>query len=81
MIKPYYSEPNITIYNGDCLEIMKQLPDKSVDLIVTDPPYGLNYGGRGSANFESCANDSLDLTEYFNFLNKVFCIRSHIFSF
>jgi len=43
MIKPYYSEPNIQIYNGDCLEVMKELPDKSIDLIVTDPPYGLNY--------------------------------------
>lgn len=42
MIKPYYSEPNITIYNGDCLEVMKELPDKSIDLVLTDPPYGIN---------------------------------------
>lgn len=27
------------IYNNDCLEILKQLPDKSIDLILTDPPY------------------------------------------
>ena len=26
---------------GDCLEIMKQMPDKCVDLVVTDPPYGI----------------------------------------
>ena len=25
---------------GDCLEVMKDIPDKSVDLILTDPPYG-----------------------------------------
>lgn len=25
---------------GDCLELMKSIPNKSVDLIVTDPPYG-----------------------------------------
>ena len=25
---------------GDCLELMKEIPDKSIDLIVTDPPYG-----------------------------------------
>lgn len=31
------------IYNGDCLEVMKTFPDKSVDLILTDPPYGMNY--------------------------------------
>ena len=28
------------LYNGDCLEVMKQIPDKSIDLILTDPPYG-----------------------------------------
>ena len=27
---------------GDCLEVMKGIPDKSVDLVLTDPPYGLN---------------------------------------
>jgi site-specific DNA-methyltransferase (adenine-specific) len=30
----------ITLYNGDCLEIMKDIPDKSVDLIICDLPYG-----------------------------------------
>ena len=28
---------------GDCLEVMRELPDKSVDAVVTDPPYGLNF--------------------------------------
>ena len=28
-----------TIYNGDAYELIKQIPDKSIDLIVTDPPY------------------------------------------
>lgn len=31
------------IINADCLEIMRQLPDKCIDLILTDPPYGINY--------------------------------------
>jgi site-specific DNA-methyltransferase (adenine-specific) len=31
---------NIWLMNGDCLEMMKQIPDESVDLILTDPPYG-----------------------------------------
>lgn len=31
---------NYQLYQGDCLEIMKQIPDKSIDLILTDPPYG-----------------------------------------
>jgi site-specific DNA-methyltransferase (adenine-specific) len=32
---------NVSIYNGDCLEVMKNIPDKSVDLVLTDPPYGM----------------------------------------
>ena len=32
---------------GDCLELMKQLPDKSIDLIVTDPPYLIETKGAG----------------------------------
>ena len=28
---------------GDCLEIMKTIPDKSVDLVLTDPPYGMRF--------------------------------------
>lgn len=28
------------LYNGDCLELMKNIPDGSVDLVLTDPPYG-----------------------------------------
>jgi len=34
------------IVHGDCLEIMKMLPDCSVDSIVTDPPYGLGFMGK-----------------------------------
>ena len=26
-------------YQGDCLEVMKDIPDKSIDLIITSPPY------------------------------------------
>ena len=33
------------IYNEDCLEGMKRIPDGSVDLIVTDPPYKTITGG------------------------------------
>lgn len=32
---------------GDCLEVMKGLPDKCIDLVLTDPPYLFKQGGRG----------------------------------
>lgn len=37
------------LYNGDCLDIMKTLPDNSVDLVVTDPPYVIATTGGGLA--------------------------------
>ena len=36
------------IINGDCLEVMKTFPDKSIDIIITSPPYNLlNSSGNG----------------------------------
>lgn len=29
-----------TLYNGDCLELMKEIQDKSIDMILCDLPYG-----------------------------------------
>lgn len=31
------------IYNGDCIEVLKEIKDETVDLVVTDPPYLINY--------------------------------------
>ena len=31
------------LWNGDCLELMKNIPDGSVDLVLTDPPYGMAF--------------------------------------
>lgn len=30
---------------GDCLDVMREMPDKCVDLVLTDPPYGIKVGG------------------------------------
>lgn len=38
---------DFTLLQGDCLELMSNIPDKSVDLIVTDPPYEFKKGGFG----------------------------------
>lgn len=34
------------IINADCLDILKQLPDKCIDLVLTDPPYGIGIDGQ-----------------------------------
>lgn len=36
------------IYNQDCIEFMKTLPDNSVDMCLTDPPYKVITGGRNN---------------------------------
>lgn len=41
---PYYEEAGITIYHGDCREILPMLP--SVDLVLTDPPYGIGFAAQ-----------------------------------
>lgn len=35
------------IINADCMDILKQLPDKCIDLVLTDPPYGINVAKNG----------------------------------
>jgi len=36
----------LTLHHGDCLEVLRSLPDCSIDSIVTDPPYGLSFMGK-----------------------------------
>lgn len=58
-LEPYLNK----ITQGDCLEVLKQLPDKCIDLVLTDPPYGINadkgsnfYGHTGGREY----NDNWD---------------------
>ena len=37
---------------GDCIEVMKTIPDNSVDAVVTDPPYGLEFMGKNWDKFK-----------------------------
>ena len=47
---PYYSDEKsgITIYNSDCRDILPDIPAGSVDLVLTDPPYGINFTGKNT---------------------------------
>lgn len=37
--------PETSLYNGDCYELIPRLPDTSIDLVVTDPPYRIIMSG------------------------------------
>jgi site-specific DNA-methyltransferase (adenine-specific) len=46
-VNAYYTDDRVSLYHGDCIEVMRQLPDNSVDAVVTDPPYLLDFMGKG----------------------------------
>jgi len=50
-VKPYYEDERVTLYGGDALAVLADLPSGSVDAIITDPPYssGGAYKGDRSA--------------------------------
>ncbi|MBA7646926.1 Modification methylase DpnIIB [subsurface metagenome] len=58
--------PLISIINGDCLEITKGMPDGSVDLVLTDPPYNLGK------DYGSYSSDARDPKDYWNWFKLVF---------
>lgn len=45
-VKPYYQDDAVVIYHADCRDILPLIPDKSIDLVLTSPPYntGMDYG-------------------------------------
>ena len=45
MSKFYYQEDGFFLYFGNCLDILKSLPENSIDMIFADPPYNLSNGG------------------------------------
>lgn len=54
--------PNIKLYNGDCLEVLKNVPDNSIDLILCDLPY---------AETGNKWDKLIDLKELFNQYERV----------
>ncbi len=48
-----------TIHHWDCLELMRLIPDKSIDLVLTDPPYGIGM----NKHFGNWANEKMVLSD------------------
>lgn len=43
MLKPDYEIEGVSLYLGDCLEILPKLPEGGVSAVLADPPYGIDY--------------------------------------
>lgn len=61
-MKPYYSHNETTIYHGHTLSVLKELPNKSVQMCVTSPPYwGLrDYNVEGQVGLEQTPKEYVD---------------------
>jgi len=51
--EPYYADDQVTLWHGDCLDVLRAMPDASVDSVVTDPPYELTSGKKGGSGIAS----------------------------
>ena len=64
-------EAMIDLKHGDCLELMKDIPDGSVDLVLTDPPYLIKYktNRRKNKNHDFCTeilnDDNYELISFY----------------
>ncbi len=47
-----------TITQGDCIQIMREMPANSIDFILTDPPYLVNYRDRDGRSIQNDADDN-----------------------
>ncbi len=63
----------ISIYNQDCLTGLKNIKTKSVDCVLTDPPYGIDYKSGWSKKFDKIHNDKnlFDLELFFAEIDRV----------
>jgi DNA modification methylase len=55
----HYQGHGVTLHHGDCLDVLRTLPDASVDSVVTDPPYGLEFMGKEWDSFKATGSSSL----------------------
>jgi site-specific DNA-methyltransferase (adenine-specific) len=56
-LSAFYEDRDVSIYHGDCREILRMLPSESIDMVLTDPPYGVGYRGRWCSDWEAIAGD------------------------
>lgn len=81
-MNPYYDDGAVTIYHGDCREIVLGLGGTTVDLIITDPPYGIAYQS-GNGSMPSIANDdgTFDVETVIRDACKLLRIHRHLYVF
>jgi adenine-specific DNA-methyltransferase len=54
---PYFADKNLALHCGDCREVLRAFPPESIDVVLTDPPYGVRYRGRYCSGSEAIEGD------------------------
>lgn len=79
-MEPTWTHENLHLYHADCMDIMRQFPDKHFDLAIVDPPYGIKInvnmgrrkGDRSSEYHKFAGEDkSIPDAEYFEELRRI----------
>jgi site-specific DNA-methyltransferase (adenine-specific) len=55
-MKPYYQDSAVTIYHGDTLEVMVELPENCAQAVITDPPYSSGTRREGAKGLRKSMN-------------------------
>jgi hypothetical protein len=67
-IEPYQQYAHVTVYHGDCIEVMARMPANSVDALVSDPPYGIGFMG---LEWDTFAPDAPHIVEASTRVNRM----------
>lgn len=83
-MQPYYQDDYATIYHGDCRDVVENLVCSSMDLIVTDPPYGQNWrSGWREDKFDNIVGDdgNLNVVQILDDMITILKQNRHIYVF
>ncbi|MBK7381647.1 MAG: hypothetical protein IPJ03_22165 [Ignavibacteriales bacterium] len=64
------------IMNEDCIQTMGKMPDKSIDLVITSPPYNFDAGSHIGHKYNGKLKDNLSIDDYYNWQKQ--CITEMI---
>lgn len=82
--KRYYETDKGILYIGDCLEILNQFQNDSIDLVLTDPPYNISQNGEQISRRDSSIKldfgdwDKMEDDEFFHFTETWFAECSRL---
>ena len=60
------------LYNADCITAMRTMPNECVNMVLTDPPYNINFVPQRTAERGAILNDNLSVADFDKLLGDYF---------